>query len=76
MYNNAVFIQINVGSHFGISDIVGSVLEQNLGVDSWINHREKLNRKFTCMACEDSETLGLSLHDLNKMNQEFSDAYD
>ena len=66
-YKNATFIDINVGAHFGIIDIVGSILQAKLDLDSWINHKDLLQRQFTIMSLKQSEVLVLAVQDLNRM---------
>ena len=43
-YKNATYIDIDVGSHFGIIDIVGSILQSKLDLENWINHKDILQR--------------------------------
>lgn len=41
-YHNATYIEIEEGSHFGIIDIVQSVLQSNYEVDNWFLHKDLL----------------------------------
>lgn len=43
-YKNTVYIEITIGSHFGISDIVGSVLLNKIELDTWFSHKDILQR--------------------------------
>ena len=60
-YKNTTFIEISVGTQFGIIDIVGSILSKNVALDNWIAHKDKLKRQFTVMALKDTELLCLSI---------------
>lgn len=79
-YQSVRYIDIVVGSQFGIIDIIGSLLqdeEDNLDkLNDWIVHKHLLKRQFTTMATEDSQLLSLSLHDLNRMKHEFLEPYE
>lgn len=75
-YKNANYIEINVGSHFGIIDIVGSILHAKQDLENWIGHKDALQRQFTVSAIDESEVLCLSVSDLNRMKQEFLEAYE
>lgn len=56
-YQNTAFIDIEVGSHFGIIDIIGSILSSKIDFDSWMMHKDKLQRQFTIMSLKNSEVL-------------------
>ena len=43
-YKNATYIDITVGAHFGVIDIVGSILNNRLDLDKWLNHKDILQR--------------------------------
>ena len=43
-YKNTVYINITIGSHFGIIDIVGSVLNNKCDLQNWIGHKDILHR--------------------------------
>ena len=43
-YKNTVYIEISVGSHFGIVDIIASILQSQYDLDNWINHKDLLQR--------------------------------
>ena len=64
-----------VGDHFGIIDIVGSILHSKVDLDNWINHKDLLQRQFTVMSLMESEVLCLAVQDLNRMKQEFYEVY-
>lgn len=74
-YKNTTFIEIYVGAHFGIVDIVGSILQAKLDLDSWISNKDLLQRQFTVMSLKQSEVLVLATQDLNRMKQEFLEVY-
>lgn len=77
---NAKYIDINVGAHFGIIDIVASVLKHKDGLEmlnDWVSHREILKRQFTCAAGnKHCELLQLSIFDLTRMKNEFLEAHE
>jgi len=75
-YKNTAFINIDVGAHFGIIDIVGSVLQSKFDMDDWISHKDILKRQFTVMALRESEVLYLTIQDLYRMKNEFLEAYE
>jgi len=74
-YQNTTFIEIGVGSHFGLIDIVGSILQAQFDLESWILHKDVLQRQFTVMSLKDSEVMCLTVQDLNRMKQEFLEVY-
>jgi hypothetical protein len=43
-YNNANYIEVTNGSHFGLIDIHGSVLKAKIDIDSWMARKEILHR--------------------------------
>jgi hypothetical protein len=43
-YKNTVYIEIPLGAHFGIIDIVGSILHARLDLDNWMSHKDVLQR--------------------------------
>ena len=49
-YKNATYIEVEEGYHFGLIDIVGSVLQSEYEVDSWYTHKDLLVRQFTMMS--------------------------
>lgn len=47
-HENLMYIKLNAGLHFGVSCIVGSFVdEDNFDLDTWIQFRDKLKRRFT-----------------------------
>ena len=71
-----MYIRLNAGLHFGVSCIVGSFVEEdNFDLETWLIFRDKLKRQFTIQCKDQCELLTLSIHDLNKMKNEFRDAY-
>lgn len=77
-YKNTPYIEINVGSHFGIIDILGSIVQNQLqnDLDKWIEHKDILQRQFSVMAMQNTEALQLVISDLNRMKQEFAEVYE
>jgi hypothetical protein len=46
-----MYIKIDEGNHFGIIDIIGSLIEEHECVnEDWIKHKDLLRRQFTIMA--------------------------
>ena len=41
-YQNTTYIDINVGAHFGIIDIVESMLLNKLDMNNWMSHKDVL----------------------------------
>ena len=74
-YKNATYIEVDEGQHFGVIDIVGSILQSDYYVDSWFMHKDLLHRQFTMMALCRIETFKLSIQALHKMKLEFLEAY-
>jgi len=70
-YENTRYININVGDHFGVIDIVGSCQTNSIFLDDWGNNKNFLQRQFTVMAIEETEVLNLSAIDLIRMKIEF-----
>jgi CRP-like cAMP-binding protein len=71
-YKNTAYIEIPHGSHFGIIDIVGSILKTQYELDNWFTHKDQLQRQFTVMAMCKCDTIS----DLYRMKQEFLEAYE
>lgn len=80
-YNFTTYITIEVGQHFGAIDIPASIFhkfepdELHDWMDSWYRHKDILRRQFTVMAMRNSDVLGLSIADLNRMRREFPEQY-
>lgn len=71
-----MYVTLINGQHFGISCIVGSLVESgNFHIDNWITRRDNLKRQFSIQCKEQCELLSLSIQDLNMMKNEFYDAY-
>lgn len=43
-YQNTQYINIQIGTHFGLIDIVGSTHTQNIDMDQWYTNRQSLVR--------------------------------
>lgn len=75
-YNNTSYIRITDGCDFGTEDIVGCIMKYHLeDEEDWISQKDKLIRQFTVVGENTSTLLTLSIHDLNKMQLEFVEAY-
>jgi hypothetical protein len=75
-YENTKYIEIGIGDHFGLIDIVGSINKHEMHADEWISRRNMIKRWFTIIAESDVEVLNLNLADLNRMKLEFFDCYE
>ena len=79
-FRNAKYIDIPVGEHFGVIDIIGSILgQEEYGLEKlneWITMKHSLKRQFTTMSNTNCELLSFSIHDLSRMQFEFIEAYD
>jgi hypothetical protein len=71
-YKNRPYINLSIGSLFGMIDIIGSAHAHNVEVDDWYGIKQKLNRQFSILSFEHSEVLILNIENLNRMQQEFS----
>lgn len=60
-YENAIYIKIKEGDHFGIIDIMGSCHSKGIDLNDWMNHKAILERQFTVMAITEIEVLFLSI---------------
>jgi CRP-like cAMP-binding protein len=71
-HDNIKYINVTVGNHFGLIDIVGSILSNpDQDLDHWILYKDTLKRQFTMMSQTKCELLTLSIDHLNKMQHEF-----
>lgn len=75
-YKNTTYIEISIGDHFGVIDIVGSILKTSFELETWFAHKDVISRQFTVMSLKESEALLLSISDLFRMKQEFLEAYE
>lgn len=41
-FKNTTYIEISVGAHFGIIDLVGSILKTHFELDHWFSHKDIL----------------------------------
>jgi len=57
-YNNLKYVDIDAGMHFGLIDIISSLIEYDLQIseiiDNWISRNDILKRQFTVVADEDT----------------------
>lgn len=78
-YENAKYINVSLGYHFGMEDLVQSVISnEEISQSDWIAHKEKLVRSFTVIGDDmlgKSTIMLLSATDLNRMQVEFQDVY-
>ena len=79
-YDNARYINITLGYHFGMEDLVNSVINHDdIKQNDWISHKEYLNRSFTVVGDENqgkSTIMHLDIQELYRMQVEFSDVYE
>lgn len=78
-FNNSRYISINNGNYFGVIDIIGSLLQSENGyakLNEWVKYKDLIKRQFTIMATTQCELLTFSIADINKMKQEFLEAYE
>lgn len=60
-YRNTTYIDIEEGDHFGIIDIIASILDTNYDLEQWYGHLDVLQRQFTVMCVKNCECLCLSV---------------
>lgn len=79
-YDNAKYINITIGYHFGMEDFVGSIIKnEDIKQDDWLAKKEKLIRQFSVIGDDEtgkSNIMCLGITDLNRMQAEFSDVYE
>lgn len=76
-HSNTRYIELKDGHHFGINDIVGSILQNDeLEFDNWFSNIEKIKRNFNVMSTADTNIMMLTVLDLNRMSLEFLEYYD
>lgn len=76
-FSNLKYINLTVGCNFGIIDIVSSSLkDDDFDLCDFINHKDKMRRKFTVMADQPTHLLTLQISDLNRLRLEFQDEYE
>jgi hypothetical protein len=80
-YENAKYINVTVGYHFGMEDLVGSIIKNNdIHQDDWMSNKDKLIRQFTVIGDDEqnskSTIMMLCINDLNRMQVEFSEVYE
>jgi len=46
-YDNTKYINIQVGDHFGLVDIVGSCQSNDVDIDNWMEKKNVMQRQFT-----------------------------
>ena len=75
-YSNTSYIDIDIGDHFGVIDIIGSANVSKFELKNWIEHKNSLYRQFTIMALNNVEVLQINIEDLSRVQKEFPDYYD
>ncbi len=77
-YDNAVYIQIEKGDHFGLVDLAFD--HDIINVKSNFRHRSQKNkefyRRFTVQALINCELLTFGLEDIDKMQLEFPEYFE
>ena len=76
-HDNQSYIDISIGSCFGIIDIIGScykILE--IDVENWITRKDLMSRQNTILANDYCECMTISTQDLYRMQLEFQEHYD
>jgi hypothetical protein len=70
-YDNAKYINITLGYHFGMEDLVHSVINNDdIMMSDWVSHKERLTRAFTVVGAENdgkSQIMCLDIQDLYRM---------
>lgn len=74
-YDNTPYIDIQIGAHFGLMDICGSMKKLNLPIGNWFEHKNKLQRVFTVKSQSDGKLLSFSINMLAVMEKEFTEEY-
>lgn len=75
-YNNVKYINVDEGAHFGIIDIMCSIIHcTNVKMDNWIEHKGEIRRFTTIMAMKESTLLTMEMAVLFRLKQEFSEIY-
>ena len=74
-YLNTKYIDIKSGDQFGLIDIVGSAHTNEFQIDDFYRNKNKLERQFSVLACENMECQIMSLNTLHLMQQEFFEVY-
>ena len=49
-FRNTSYINVLVGDHFGVADIISSAERNQFEIDKWYEKRSQLKRQFTVMA--------------------------
>ena len=75
-YANTSYIDIEIGDHFGVIDIIGSANSGQFNLKNWIDFKNKLYRQFTIMAANNVECLVIDIKDISRVQKEFPDYYD
>ena len=76
-YDNAVYIKVDEGDHFGVADIVGSFSNHEVGFkDDWISRKAHLQCQFTVIAITKATVLSFEVDSFHRMQIEHPDLYE
>jgi len=57
-YNNLKYVDIDPGMHFGLTDVISSLIEKDMQIseiiENWISRKDILRRQFTVVADDDT----------------------
>ena len=76
IFDNVPYINIEVGNHFLVADIVGSMNILGVTNDEWFQNKNSMLCQFTTQAKEDIEIQIFKLEDIQKMQCDFLECYD
>jgi CRP-like cAMP-binding protein len=75
-FENKTYIHYRHGNTFGVVDILGCCLKNELAFDDYFNNKNQLERQFTVMASKTTDLMCLSVQDLERIKCEFQENYD
>lgn len=77
-FNNAVYIEIEKGDHFGLIDLVydTQTLHKKVTIRKETQKNDDLHRRFTVQALTNCDLLTLTLEELDQMKLEFPDIFE
>ena len=76
-HNNQRYIDISLGSTFGIVDIIASCYKNALiDVENWITRKDLMQRQNTILATNYCEIMTISTQELYRVQLEFQEYYD
>jgi CRP-like cAMP-binding protein len=74
-HNNVCYVHFEIGSSFGLIDVIGSVMKYGIDFEEWMQYPEKIKRQFTVRSQTNCELLTITIKDLERMSNEFNDEY-